>query len=434
LASSEQANFGSFLSLRDCDLLRENDFPAMNSPSTISNSHHFCAGSRKGLVSERTYDCGEFAVSEKGGQAKIVLVSNQVMHYRVSVYNYFHSRFREQGFEFSVITDCLQKENQKTPAFELRELPFDFFAYRQAISAAQPAAVILFLHLKDLIIWPLIHWMKLRGIPFAFWTKGGNWDAKDSKLRYEMFNYVHAMSDGLILYADACRTFIKPRFQSKAFVANNTVNFEDYPTVHQTKAEIKREFGIPFEKTVIFMGRMGVGSGRKRVDHLIDGFRNLDRDDIGLVLVGSGLSEELKARMNARNTVYLGEVHDPQNLQISKLCKMADICAIPGHVGLGLNQAFYWGLPVITEEDDHPPEICYLKTGRNGFIVPRNDTASLTDRILCLLDNDDLRAQFSAHARQDILREASIEWMFSGFKACVNYLTARNGRGVVEVP
>ena len=359
-------------------------------------------------------------------------MSNQVMHYRVPVYNYFHSRFREYGFEFSVITDCLQKENQKAPAFELRELPFDFFAYRRAINAEQPVAVILYLHLKDLITWPLVHWLKLRQIPFAFWTKGGNWDAKDSKLRYQMFNYIHAMSDALILYAESCREFIKPRFHSKAFVANNTVNFEDFPTVHQGKAEIKREFGIPFEKTVIFMGRMGVGSGRKRVDHLIDIFRGLDRKDIGLVLVGSGLSEELKARMNARNTVYLGEVHDPQDLQISKLCKMADICAIPGHVGLGLNQAFYWGLPVITEEDNHPPEMSYLKPGRNGYVVPRNDIASLRDRILCVLDNDDLRAELSLHARQDILREASIEGMFSGFKACVDYLTIRNCREGVE--
>jgi glycosyltransferase involved in cell wall biosynthesis len=170
---------------------------------------------------------------------------------------------------------------------------------------------------------------------------------------------------------------------------------------------------------------MGAENGRKRIDHLIDMFRSLDRNEIGLVLVGSGLSEQLKARMNRRNTLYLGEVHDAQNLRISKLCKMADVCAIPGHVGLGLNEAFYWGLPVVTEEGDHPPEISYLKPGRNGFIVPRDDLASLRDRILCLLNNDPLRADFSKHAREDIFREAPIEGMFSGFKDCVDYLTAR---------
>jgi glycosyltransferase involved in cell wall biosynthesis len=243
-----------------------------------------------------------------------------------------------------------------------------------------------------------------------------------------MFNYVHAISDALILYADACRQFIKPQFHSKAFVASNTVNFEDFPAVRESKAEIKREFGIPFEKTVIFMGEMAACNGRKRVDHLIDIFRGLDRPDMGLVLVGQGLNEELKSRLNPRNTLYLGEVHDRENLQISKLCKMADICAIPGHLGLGLNQAFYWGLPVITEEGDHPPERFYLKPGRNGYEVPRNDLVAFRDRMLYLLDNDDVRAEFSAHAREDILREASIEGMFGGFKACVDYLTAGNSR------
>jgi glycosyltransferase involved in cell wall biosynthesis len=361
----------------------------------------------------------------EGPQTKILLISHELMHYRVSIYNYFHRRFRESGFEFSVIADRLQEQNKKPPEFEFRELPFNFLSYRKAIVDAQPTAVILVLRMTDLIVWPLMHWLKMQRIPFAFYTKGGNWDAKESKLRRQIFNYAHGMSDALIVYSEACRAFIKPRFQSKVFVANNTLNFDDFPAVHESKEQIKKEFGIPFEKTVIFIGRMGVGNGRKRVDHLIDVFRNLDRKDIGLVLVGSGLSEELKARMNPRNTLYLGEVHDAQNLQISKLCKMADVCAIPGHLGLGLNQALYWGLPVITEECDHPPEISYLKPGRNGFIVPRNDLPSLQNRILFLLNNDRVRADFSRHAREDILKEASIEGMFSGFKDCVDYLTGR---------
>jgi glycosyltransferase involved in cell wall biosynthesis len=367
------------------------------------------------------------------GLPKLLLISNEVMHYRVPVYNYFHAQFREHGLDFSVITDSLQKANQKPLEFELNELPFNFFAYRRAIELANPVAVILFLHLKDRITLPLMHWLKFRRIPFASWTKGGNWDSKQSRMRYEVFNYCHALSDALILYGEPCREYLKPRFQPKAFVANNTVNFKDFPLVPQTKAEIKREFGIPFEKTVIFMGRMGVGSGRKRVDELVEIFRSIDRDDVGLVLVGSGLSDELKATMNRRNTIHLGEVHDPLDLQISKLCKMADVCAIPGHLGLGLNQAFFWGLPVVTQEDNHPPERAYLKPGRNGYCVPRGDMASLRDHIFRLLDDDALRSEFSRNAREDILREASIEGMFSGFQACVDYLTAGDDRRPAEV-
>ena len=356
---------------------------------------------------------------------RVLLVSSQVMHYRVSVYNYFHRRFREAGMEFSVLTDRLQPQNQVPLEFELREMPFQFSAYRRAISDAQPAAVILFLLLKDWITWPLMHWLKLKKIPFAFWTKGSNWDAKDSRVRNAAFNYANGLSDALILYADSCREFVNPNYGTKTFVANNTINFQDFPIVNDNKDDIKREFGIPFNRVVIFVGRMGAEKGRKRVDHLIDIFRRLDRDDIGLVLVGSGLNETLKARLNPRNTRYLGEVQDAQNLGISKLCKMADVCAIPGHVGLGLNQAFYWGLPVVTEECNHPPEIGYLRHGRNGFIVPDGDLDGLQERLLYLLDNDRVRAEFSRHAREDILANASIEGMYSGFKSCVDYLMSR---------
>jgi len=363
------------------------------------------------------------STSRNGHHKRVLLVSNQVMHYRVSVYNYFYRRFRECGFDFSVLADSIQKQNQRAIDFGVRELPMNFFKYRKAILEANPNAVIVFLRLKDLIVWPLIHWLRFRRIRFALWTKGANWDAKDSKARYHMFNYAHGLSDALILYSKDCRKFIPPRFHPKTFIANNTINFEDFPPVTETKEQIKKEFGIPFDKVVIFIGRMGAENGRKRVDHLVDIFRGLDRKDIGLVLVGSGLSEEIKARINPDNTRYLGEVHDSRNLAISKLCKMGDVCAIPGHVGLGLNQAFYWGLPVVTEECEHPPEIHYLKPGRNGFIVPRNDLTSLKDRIMYLLDNDSVRADFSRNSREDIMREASIERMFSGFRECVEYMT-----------
>lgn len=358
--------------------------------------------------------------SVRGDTRRVLLLSNRVMHYRVPVYNYFHKRFREFGYEFSVIADRLSGDNQKPIEFGLQQLPFDFLKYRKVIRELKPTAVILFLHLKDRITWPLIHWLKVQRIPFAFWTKGGNWDDPDSRLKYCLFNYIHALSDGLILYSADCKDFIHPRFHSKAFIANNTLNFESFPHVADSKEEIKRELGIPFAKTVLFMGNMAANNGRKRVDHLVEMFRNLTREDVGLVLAGPGMSPELQRRLNPRNTRYFGNLQDPEDRQISRLCKMADLCAIPGHVGLGLNQAFYWGLPVITEEGHHPPEIAYLKPGRNGFIVPSGSLAAFEQRILDVLDDDELRAQLSRNAALDIRQEASPEGMFQGFYQCVD--------------
>ena len=83
--------------------------------------------------------------------------------------------------------------------------------------------------------------------------------------------------------------FISERHRAKVFVANNTINFEDFPQIRESKEEIKQDLGIPFQKVVLFAGRIGEERNRKKVDHLIDIFRELDRSDVGLVIVGSGL-------------------------------------------------------------------------------------------------------------------------------------------------
>jgi glycosyltransferase involved in cell wall biosynthesis len=357
------------------------------------------------------------------GTKRVLLISNRVMHYRVSVYNYFWRCFREQGWEFSVLTNKLQQENQNQSLFKIVEAPFDFFRYRAEVRRIKPDAVILFLHVKDRILWPLIHWLKLSGIPVALWTKARNLDDVDNRVRNAFFDYLHLVSDGLILYTSSLRRFIPERQHKKVFIANNTLNFEEFPQITESKEAIKKELGIPFQKVVLFAGRIAEERNRKKVDHLIDMFADLDRKDIGLVIVGSGLTEELRARMNRANSIYLGEVHDPENRQISRIFKMADICSIPGHVGLGLNQAFFWGLPVVTEHGKQPPEIEYLRDGENGFIVAEDDRAALKERLMFLLDNDEERQRMSANARQDVLSYASIEGMFNGFLSCVQYIS-----------
>ncbi len=354
---------------------------------------------------------------------RVLLISNRLMHYRVSVYNYFWRRFREHGWDFVVLSNELQRQNQNQCQFELVERPFNFFTYRAEIRRFNPDAVILFLHLKDRILWPLIHWLKFSGIPVALWTKARNLDDPDNRFRNAFFDYLHVISDGLILYTSSLTRFISERHHGKMFVANNTINFEDFPQIRESKDEIKRDLGIPFQKVVLFAGRIGEERNRKKVDHLIDIFRELDRSDVGLVIVGSGLSGELRARMKPANTRYFGEVHDPENRQISRLFKMADVCSIPGHVGLGLNQAFFWGLPMVTEQGNQPPEIEYLRDGENGFIVPEDDRRALRNRLLLLIDNDAERRRMSENARRDILAHASIEGMFDGFLSCVRYLS-----------
>jgi len=350
---------------------------------------------------------------------RVLLISNKVPHYRVSVYNYLWRRFQDHGWEFTVLSDRLQPESRLPVRFSYQQVPFSFLKYRRLIQELRPDAVLFHLLLKDRIFWLLAHWLKLRGIPMICWTKGANLDKPDSRLRYYLFNYLHTLSSALLLYSARQMEYISPGNRRKVFVANNTINYEDFPSVPETKEQIKAQFGIPFRKVVLFAGTMGVDGERKKVEHLIEVFRTLEREDVGLVLVGGGLSDGLRAKMNPRNSIYLGQVQDPANMKISQLFKAADLFVVPGHVGLGLNQAFYWELPVITEDGLQPPEIQYLKDGRNGFMVGKDDVSELKRKMLYLLDDDVLRQKLGRQGREDILKEASIEDMFGSFLKAV---------------
>jgi glycosyltransferase involved in cell wall biosynthesis len=350
---------------------------------------------------------------------KVLLISTRVMHYRVSIFNYFHRKFKENGWELIIRSDEVQKENPYPMQFNFDQLDFSFFRYMKEIKRINPNVVIIFLHLKDPMVWPLVHWLKLKRIPVVFWMKAMNYDNPDSRTSKLLYKYMHSLFDGLITYSEHELKHISERNRYKVYAANNTINFEDYPSIADSREEIKRELNIPFDRVVLSVGRMGAEGGRKKLDHLIALFNGDMPEGIGLVIVGSGVSPELLDKANTKNTVYLGQIHDQQNIQISKIFKMADVFSIPGHVGLGLNQAFYWGLPVVTEDGSQPPEINYLINGRNGFLVPNNDLRDLKEKILYLLTNDRAREEFSKNAKEDILKHASIENMFEGFKRCV---------------
>lgn len=360
---------------------------------------------------------------------KVLLVSNEVMHYRVSVYNYFAQRFRENGYELFVRADRLQKKNPHPVDFDFREVPFRFSLYRKEIKDLAPDVVILFLHIKDLVLFPLLYWLRLSRRPVLVWTKGANLDAPRNRIGRAAFHHMQTLADGLILYSPNETALIKKKNRFKITYANNTINHLEFPEIQASKEDLKRAFGIPFKKTALFVGRMDIGAGRKKVDHAIRVFNTIQDPDYGLVLVGAGFNDRLRGEIQGNNIMYLGEIYDPANVEICKIFKMADIFLIPGHVGLGINQAFFLGLPVITEKGPQPPEIHYLISGRNGFLVEEDDLDDLKAKVLYLLENDQERAKFAENAKRDILAGASIEGMFQGFLQNIQRVLGRASAG-----
>jgi glycosyltransferase involved in cell wall biosynthesis len=226
----------------------------------------------------------------------------------------------------------------------------------------------------------------------------------------------------LVLFSEDEKKRVPATQRWKVKVANNTLNFRDMPEVFATKEDLKKIWGIPFRKVVLFSGRI---QARKRIGHLLRAFEHADFAEYGLVVVGPGELAGLKAwAQRHQNAVILGPQYDPQ--RVAEIFKMADVFCIPGAVGLSINQAFFWGLPIVTEVAQHGPEICYLRDGENGFMV--KDANQLACRLLELLRDDGLRRRMSMNARATILREGSIETMTDGFFDAIREVSRRGAR------
>jgi len=353
---------------------------------------------------------------------KIVLISNKVFHYRVSIYNYLNLKLQDIGYELIVMTNEVQNKSPHSINFKIIIMKFGFLRYRKKISQLHPYAIIYFLHLKDIFSWPLSFWVKFRTeIKTIYWNHGVNLQDPDNKLKNMMYSVFHRNSDVIILYSENEIKFVSPKFSYKLFIANNTLNFNDFPHISKTKIQIRKEYGIDFKKVVLFSGRI---VGIKKLDDLLDIIMLLD-DNIGVVIVGDGASEEQLQKINNNNKIsYFGEVYDLY--KISSIFKMSDVFCIPGCNGLSLNQAFYWGLPAVTEDVCHSPEIIYLKNNYNGFIVPNGNLKILANKINILLSSPETYSAFSAAAEKEIMNNGNIEKMFNGFASALKFLETNN--------
>ena len=146
------------------------------------------------------------------------------------------------------------------------------------------------------------------------------------------------------------------------------------------------------------------------------------RNDVGLILIGPD-PENLLDRLEGPNIFKLGPLYGKI---LNAVLKHSDIFCLPGHVGLGIIDALYYGLPFVTEQVRHAPEIMYLKDGVNGFMVRKGDIGALKEKLLMLIDNKELRNKMSVNAKKEMEENGNISAMFEGFSNAVNYALKNN--------
>ena len=344
---------------------------------------------------------------------RILLISNRVMHYRSRIYNKFFDMFKELGYEFHVASNDFQ--NVDFPIRYIKhDAKFTTRNYIKLIKEIQPDVCINFLHLKDKLIIPLTFYCRWKKIPMIYWNHGINIKTPDAKIKNSIFHFIHTISNAIILYSPAQLKYLSKRNQKKTFIAKNTLDFSDVnQKALRTPDEVKAAYGIKESKVILYISRILPYKG---LDILLELFK--DCTDTALVVVGGGISEQQQGIINSiPHYYYLGEKYGKD---VDEIYQIGNVFSTPGHIGLALNQAMYWGMPVVVLNRIHAPEIIYLKQGENGFIVNSED--ELKSKILEICNNEDLHSRMSAAARHTYETEMQIENMFQGFIDAIRFV------------
>jgi glycosyltransferase involved in cell wall biosynthesis len=219
--------------------------------------------------------------------------------------------------------------------------------------------------------------------------------------------------------------------KNKLFVAANTLDLSAVKIIYNKlkdkgKPAVKNELGKNFDSVfnLIFIGRL---LPNKRIDLLINAVHLLTRDfDIALHIIGSGEEEYIikKDPLCNKKIFYYGAIYDDEIT--GKYLFASDLFVMPGYVGLSIIQAFAFGLPVVTcnQENDgpfHSPEIEYLDHGFNG-ILSSKDPVKLAFDIKELLEAPSLLHQMKMNAEKTAYDKCTVERMLDGFEKAINFV------------
>jgi L-malate glycosyltransferase len=175
--------------------------------------------------------------------------------------------------------------------------------------------------------------------------------------------------------------------------------------------------------TAVFCGRL---YHRKRIDFLLDASRRIRERiaDFELIIIGDGPDAEKVRTFAAANpwVHYAGAQFDED---IVPYFKRAQLCLMPGAVGLTILDAFALETPLVTTRlPDHGPEIEYLRPEENG-IMTENSLDAYVEGAVRVLSSAELLARLRSGCRKSA-EHYTLQNMVANFRSGVH--------GALEVP
>jgi glycosyltransferase involved in cell wall biosynthesis len=346
----------------------------------------------------------------------VLMLHYSLLFYRIPIYNKLAEQLKGKGINLILWCTSIERQNETIEFETIENRKLNYRNLYSVIKEKKVVNVINFLRMSDpghLFYIYSVLLAKIMGSRVTFYGHGMNLKYRNSFIIRSGYNIMYLLFDRIILYTPNETELFWPVHHKKISIAYNTLDLMDREKIKPLLSadEFRKKNNIRHTKLVLFCGRI---EDRKKLNILIDLFLdNRINGSTGLVIVGAGLSDEDSKKIGkAGNIYYLGPIYERN--EISQVFNACDLFCIPGHIGLGLVEGFYWGLPVLTTGlSFHAPEIYYMRNGHNGYLL--KDADELMVKINELTSNNNLLEVLSHNARQTYLKEASVNRMLAGF-------------------
>lgn len=259
------------------------------------------------------------------------------------------------------------------------------------------------IHVQSIVIGiPALIFKKIFNKPYLVYCRGSDvyfpWRRKSL-----ISNSVLKNADKVLALAENMKTKIQDIWGINASVIPNGIDVERFENL--SKADVRRKLGLKREeKIIIFVGTL---KSVKGVEYLIEAMSivNKNNAETKLILIGDGEEKEnlkkLVQELNLEHCVFfLGR---KSNEKIPEHMAASDIFVLPslseGFPNVFL-EAMASGLPIVATKVGGVPEI--IKDGENGFLVEPKNPQQLAEKILFLLENENLKERISQNNREKV--------------------------------
>lgn len=362
-------------------------------------------------------------------------------HYKAAIFSSLSSLIDlDNGYELKVFQVFLSestRQNMETVDYDIHQYPYQILFERESksvsfwerlstiyksIKAEKPSIINITGYYDMAVVLPVL-WFRMKGIPVIMSIDSTLNEHKGNPFTLFVKKWILKKMDGFFSYGTKSTALITELSGSstKVLLENNAVDNERLNSVYKkykgTQEYLSKSQRFP-SNNFIFVGRL---VSEKNLKELIRTFAKVEKENWGLILVGTGpLRNELMAEaLNLKNVFF----EEPLPwYEVPKILAHANVLVLPSISepwGLVVNEAMACGLPVIVSEACGSAHDLVI-AGINGFTFDPLLSEDLQSKLSWCIENSEKLPKMGNESQKLIVTYTPsfvAKKMFDGFKA-----------------